>query len=120
MLLLTAIAKQFEAEITMLHVSNPILPEEFGNKVFEKFKEEAKTKLAYPRLDIQLIRHQDIVDGLDQYCLSTSANWLVMCPEKLSLLDRTVKAIAGESTSKRMAFHNHLPLLVIPDYYNTF
>ncbi|MDP1728334.1 MAG: universal stress protein [Bacteroidota bacterium] len=113
--LLTQIAKKFNAEITVLHITNFVLPEEFENKIFENFKSELKDKITYDKLNIHLKHHYSIIDGLNDYCKLKKANWLVMSPERLSLIDKILNP-ADISTTKHMSSHTKVPLFIIPEF----
>lgn len=114
---LIQLAKTLNAEVTVLHISNTILSEEFEVQLFEKFRQEVKTKLNNEHIDIRLVRHDGIIEGLNQYCEEHSVNWLVMSPERASWLDKFINP-ADISITKHMSFHTHTPLLILPEAYD--
>lgn len=116
--LLIQMARQLDASITVLHVTNDVLPDAFEQRLFEDFKNEVKDKTTYPHLDIQLMRDDNIVEGLNQYCTDHAVNWLVMSPQKLSIWDKLLNPVGAGSNTKQMSFESRIPLLVIPDYYS--
>lgn len=115
---LTRVAKKFDAEITILHITNFALPEEFENKIFESFKSELKDKIIYDKLNIHLKHHYSIIDGLNDYCKMKKANWLVTSPQRLTLIDKILNP-AEISITKQMSFHTRVPLFIIPEFKNS-
>jgi len=114
--LLVQMARSFGASIIVLHVTNFVLSKQFEKEMFEKFRNEIMEKINYPKLEVRLIKSDDLVNGLDHYCLEKEVDWLVMSPEKPQLLGRLFNR--GISATRRMMVHSHLPLLTIPDFYN--
>ncbi len=114
---LIQIAGKFNAEITVLHITNFALPEEFENRIFENFKSELKDKINYDKLNIHLKHHYSIIDGLNDYCKMKKANWLVMSPQRLTLIDKILNP-AEISFTKHMSFHTRVPLFIIPEFKN--
>lgn len=114
---LIGLAKTLNAEVTVLHISNTILSEEFEIQLFEKFRKEVKSQLNNQHIDIRMIHHEGIIEGLNKYCLEHAASWLVMSPERVSWLDKILNP-ADISISKHMSFHTDTPLLILPDAYD--
>ena len=113
---LVAVAKEFDAEITMLHVSNFSISKQVEEKMFTEFRDEVKGKVFYDKLSIHLAHYGDVADGLNDFCLRTKTDLLVVSPERHSLLEKIFVPTA--SLTKKLSFQTHVPLLVIPDYYN--
>jgi nucleotide-binding universal stress UspA family protein len=112
---LVQLAKKLDAEVTVLHISNTAPSKEFTTESFKKFRKELKDKIAYDKLSLNQIFCDDVVEGLNDYCARTEPNLLVLSHEKSSLLEQLLKP--GQSVTKEMSFHAHIPLLTIPDYY---
>lgn len=107
-------AKLFGAELTVLHIANNVFSPEFEREMFERFRKEVKSKVNYDKLNIRLINGDDLVDGLNGFCVRNKACWLVMSHEKASIL---VSLFNPVSFTKKMSFHTHVPLFAIPDGY---
>ena len=78
---------------------------------------EVKEKISYSKLDLLFAYNEDIINGINDFCSSAKADWLVMSPEKPSLYERII--MLDYSVTRNMCFHTHTPLLAIPEYYNT-
>lgn len=114
---LVKLAKTFNAEVNVLHLSNFVLSKEFEIEMFEKFKAEILDKISYDKLNIRLEYNHEIIQGLNDYCLHCKADWLVMSPQKPSLYEKMI--MLDYSVTKNMSFYTQTPLLAIPEYYNT-
>ncbi|HWY98546.1 MAG TPA: universal stress protein [Bacteroidia bacterium] len=111
---LTNLAMLFDAELTILHVSNDVFSPEFEKEMFDRFKNEVKGLIIYNKLSLQLIHNNDLVNGLNSFCAKANANWLVMSHQKSLFF---VSLLNPVSATKRMSFHTHVPLLAVPDAY---
>jgi|GEM_PF-1292640 nucleotide-binding universal stress UspA family protein len=111
---LASIAKQLDAELTILHIYNDVFSKEFERDIFDRFKREVKTLIDYDRLSIVLIHNNDLVEGLNSFCASVNANWLVMSHEKTVFF---VSLFNPPSVTKKMSLHTQVPLLAVPDSY---
>ncbi len=113
---LTQVARQFKAELTVLHITSNIISEQFEKKISQEFMSELKNKIAYPNVQIRVEHYTDIMKGLDDFCNRAKTDWLVMSPEKPFFLQKIFNPSA--SLTKKMGLHTTIPLLSIPDYYN--
>ncbi|MGP8214450.1 MAG: universal stress protein [Bacteroidia bacterium] len=109
--------KPFNGKLTLFHVSNDVFPEKFEKELLEKFNVQIKETLQDGTPDISLIYDNNLVKGLEDFCLREKASWLVMSPEKSVLWEKLIAPII--SATKRMSFYTHVPLFTIPDYYNS-
>lgn len=113
---ITQLAARFHADVTVLHVTNFVLSKKFEDEMFRKFHDEVISRNTYSRLDFRVAHYEDIATGLDDFCQRCEANWLVMSPEKSNLIDLLLPKV---SMTRKMSFQTHIPLLSIPDFYNT-
>src|ERR1035437_1067034 len=113
---LVQFAKQFDAELTVLHVTNYVLSQAFEKEIFEKFRRDIKGKISYEKLKIRLIKNNDLISGLNKFCENEKMDLLVMCPEKQILFEKIFIPFA--SSTRKMSFHSTIPLMTIPDFYN--
>jgi nucleotide-binding universal stress UspA family protein len=111
---LANLARQFDAELTILHIYNDIFSPEFEKDIFERFKTEVKDMVSYGRLSIHLIHNNNLVEGLNSFCISAKANWLVMSHERTLFFINFLNPV---SVTKKMSLHTHVPLFAIPDNY---
>ncbi|MGP8215510.1 MAG: universal stress protein [Bacteroidia bacterium] len=111
---LITIAMHFDADLTILHVYNDVFSNEFENEIFAIFREEVKSVVDYDKLEIHLIHNNNLIEGLNRFCINAKANWLVMSHEKASFL---ISLINPVSVTKKMCFHTHVPLFTVPDKY---
>ena len=113
---LTQVAKQFDAELNVLHISASVLSKEIEKKVTSEFLSTLKDKIVYPDVKIHVIHNTDIVSGIAEFCELNKADWLVMAPEKPNFMEKIFNP--SGSLTKKMNLHTTIPLLSIPDYYN--
>jgi len=113
---LTQLAKQFDATLTVFHVTNFVLSKKFEKEMFEKFRNDINRKVTYDKLHVRMIKSDDLLEGIENFCEKEKADLLVMSPEKQLLFERIFMPSA--SMTRRMSFHTHVPLLSIPDFYH--
>ncbi len=112
---LAQLAKKFDAELTILHITNDSLSKEFEKIVFEKFRADLQKNVSYDKLSLRLVHYTDIVEGLNNFCLSSKTDWLVLSHAKPFFLESIFTRV--NSITKEMCFQTHIPLLTLPDFY---
>lgn len=110
---LTEFAARFDASITVLHITNYVLSKDIERILFENFRKEMK-KNSYPKLNLQIAYSDDVINGLNDFCERFKASMLVMSPERKLSFEK----IFLPSNTRKMSFHNRIPLMTIPDFYN--
>ncbi|MGZ6522942.1 MAG: universal stress protein, partial [Bacteroidia bacterium] len=113
---LTKFAKQFNAEVIVLHISSHILSKEHEKELYDKFRAEVKNEISYKNIDMHFTYHDNIIEGLNNFCVRTKTDLLVMSPEKPFFLEKIFNPSA--SITKKASYNTHIPLLTIPDFYN--
>jgi len=113
---LSHLSNQLEAELTILHIANNSISNEFEKHLTTDFLNEVKSQTNNDSLNIQVIKKDNIVEGINNYCINNEIDWLIMSPEQKFLFEKIFNP--GSSTVKKMAFQTLLPLVTIPDYYN--
>ena len=84
---LVHVARMFNAEITVLHITNYLLTKEFEREMFEKFRDDLVNVVLYPKMKIRLMVHENISEGVHKYCEEHHTDLLVMSPEKPFLFE---------------------------------
>lgn len=56
-------------------------------------------------------KHEDLVDGMNEFVKMKKVDMIALVPHRYMLIER----LFHSSFTKKMAFHTHLPLLVLPD-----
>jgi nucleotide-binding universal stress UspA family protein len=112
---LVELAKRMDASFTVVHMSNYSLSKPVEAMLFEQFRHELRAMVSYEKMKISLIHHEDLVEGLNNFCMAREADWLAVCSGKSKLSD--VLFNPGPRLSRRLSFHTRMPLLVIPDEY---
>lgn len=115
--LLVQLAKKFEAELTVLHITNYVASKEFEQEMFEKFRTEVQGKFPYSRLEVRLLVNEAIVEALNLYCSDTKTDILAISIPKMSLFESIISP--GLSITKEMSFNTHTPFLAVPVSYAT-
>lgn len=108
-------AKLFEAEVTVLHITNYILSKSFEREMFENFKNDVINKMPYPNLKMHLMVSENVSDGVDKFCVKNKTDLLVMSPKKPFIFDNYF--MTNMSMTRKTIFHTRTPLLAIPDFY---
>lgn len=102
---LTEIAKASDAEIHVLHVSEAPFIKSGETKEAEKL--DGYFKNVRHTFHFKLDKHVDV--GINEYIDENSIDLLTLVAKKHSLLDRIFKG----STTKKMAYHSRIPLLIL-------
>lgn len=99
-------ARIYDSEITLLHIiESKNNTEEFNKKEFEKVKQTSD----YPKIKLELVKEEKVLEGINDYINSTDVDVLAMAIRKRSLLDK----IFNRSLTKKMAYHTKIPLLAL-------
>ncbi len=114
---LVTLAKKFGAELVVLHITNHTITKEFESLIFKKFKEDILNNVNYEKLSLRVIYSEDIPEGLNNFCASAKADWLVMSHTRSFYFEKILAP--GKSFTKEMSLKTHIPLFSIPDSYNT-
>jgi len=100
-------ARKFNAEVILLHISNGEIDKAYEFDAIESFKERMVADSKYDKVTFKLLEYRDVIDGLNMYLDEIKADMLAM-----SMHHRTFfQKIFNRSKTKRMAFHTHIPLL---------
>jgi nucleotide-binding universal stress UspA family protein len=71
--------------------------------------QENKDKISYPKLQFVNLEKGDIITSINTYIDDHHADLLVMAKHNRNFFDR----LFHRSLSKKMAFHTHIPLLIL-------
>lgn len=108
-------AGMFDAEVTVLHITNYILTKKFEEQMFEKFRTEVVDKIPYPKLKMHLMVSENISEGVTRFCTENKTDLLVMSPQKPFLIEKIL--LLNMSMTKKTILHTHTPFMAIPDFY---
>ncbi len=99
-------ANIYGSEITLLHIieSNKNT-EEMNKNEFEKIKGSSN----YDKIRLELVKEENVLEGINDYVNSHDVDVLAMAIRKRSLLDK----IFNRSLTKKMAYHTKIPLLAL-------
>jgi len=101
------LAEDFNSKIDIVHIA---VTEIFQNKLkLNKFMEGMSRKLIYRNFSCGLLHGKDMCKTLEEHLAENKSDLLVMSMHKGGMLKR----LFGNSLTKRMTFHTHVPLLVI-------
>lgn len=113
---LIKLSKQFDAELIVLHITSHSFTKEFEEKFFDLFKEKLKAISNYEKLSFELALSTSVTEGINHYCTTKNADWLVMSHSKTVLLEKIL--FPTKSITKEMSIQSHIPLLSLPDNYS--
>ncbi|HLP12374.1 MAG TPA: universal stress protein [Flavobacteriales bacterium] len=108
--------EKFKADLTGLHVIDYSLADETEDNLFRKFEKNVNEKVKYDKLSFKRTNGKTVTEGLETYCQENTVDWLVMCHEQRTLLERIL--IPDLSITRKMSFNTNVPLLAVPDYYD--
>jgi nucleotide-binding universal stress UspA family protein len=101
------LARKFDAEVILLHISSGELDTAYEYAAIETFKERIRQDSKYENVSFKLLESRDVIDGLSFYLDEIKADMLVMSMHHRTFFQR----VFNRSKTKRMAFHTHIPLL---------
>lgn len=104
---LVDIAELFNAEITLLHVSDESLSHETEEDHILKFRSRIKSRIGYDKLRFKLVYGKDFEHVLEEYIKHESPDLLAMSTHHRTVYDK----LFGKSFTKKMAYHTNIPLL---------
>jgi nucleotide-binding universal stress UspA family protein len=113
---LIRLAKQFDATLTVLHVTNYILSKEFETSMFEKFRNDVQGRFSYSKMEVRLQINDVVAEGINLYCSDNKTDVLAMSVPKLSIFEKIF--VPSLSMTRKMSFHTHIPLLAVPVSYH--
>lgn len=108
--LLTEMFKPWNPDIVIVHAtgsSQTPLETDF----FERFKEEVVTKIPYGKFYFKLLENGNVENAVSDFAYENGVDLISVSKRKRTLFER----IVGVSTTTRLAFHVHIPLLVFPE-----
>ncbi|MEO8447292.1 MAG: universal stress protein [bacterium] len=99
-------AEIYDSDITLLHIiESSSNTAELNKQEFEKIKQS----VSYSKIRLELVKEENILEGINDYVNSNNVDVLVMAVKKKSLLDK----IFSRSLTKKMAYHTKIPLLAL-------
>lgn len=101
---LTAVAKAFEAMLTVLNVSD----EESRKVWLEKFVEDVQDKAPYSKLKFTSVKGADVAGTIEKYVKENKVDMLVMNTHKRIPFEK----LYNRSLTEKLSYHIQLPLLV--------
>lgn len=106
---LIQVAKQFDAEIILLHVSSGKIKDNFEDLEIGRFQERIIKESGYKNISYRMLEDKDVFHGVSTYIELFPPDLVVM-----SMHDRTLtQKIFSRSITKRMAYHSHVPVLAL-------
>jgi nucleotide-binding universal stress UspA family protein len=102
-----AFARLFDAKLDIIHITQD--EEELKRIDPTKKAYELVIENNYAAISFNQEVNLDVLEGIEQYAINTKANIVAMFARRKSYFDSLFK-----SYTKEMAFHAHMPLLIIP------
>lgn len=109
--LMLSLAEAFGAQVDVLHVEKPEPATAPPDKKSAYRGPHLETMLQAIKHQYTFLEEQDVVTGIEQGIREEEANLLVMVPRPHGFWD----ILFNRSTTRRMAYQTHIPLLVLPD-----
>jgi nucleotide-binding universal stress UspA family protein len=103
------LARPFQAEVTLLHVTSGELEDYFEDRELLLFRNKLVEKSDYTHLGFKLLTDKDVYHGVNSFVEEHGADLLVV-----SMRTRTIwQKLFHRSLTKRMAYHSHLPVMAL-------
>lgn len=112
---LIKLAEQFDAELTILHITRHTITKEFENALLNEFKTDVQNKVSNYKLNLKIVYAEDVAEGINNYCVSNNIDWLVMSHSKTFIFEKIF--MPSKSVTKEMSLNSNIPLLAVPDFY---
>jgi nucleotide-binding universal stress UspA family protein len=106
MMRLIYFAEQFDCPLDILHVKSD--HDRYFNSENNFFKKN-RGKISYPNIHFVELEKGDIIQSINGYVDEKQVDMLVMAKHNRNFFDR----LFHRSLSKQMAFHTHIPLLIL-------
>jgi nucleotide-binding universal stress UspA family protein len=106
MMRLIYFAEQFDCPLDILHVKSD--HDRYFNAENNFFKKN-RGKISYPNIHFVELEKGDIIQSINGYVDEKQVDMLVMAKHNRNFFDR----LFHRSLSKQMAFHTHIPLLIL-------
>jgi nucleotide-binding universal stress UspA family protein len=104
---LATLAKPYDAEILVVHISPITGTDTLERDRFHDFKEMIKTKVPYSRISFQLAVGLNLADDIDFIIDEQKADMLALTNRKRNIFTK----LFSPSLTKRMSFHTHIPVI---------
>ncbi len=107
---LVALAKFFDAEINVVHVTKEY--EEPGTElsIIEYFSDLVEKHISYPKIVCRVFKNDNVSRGIEIFSQTVGANMIALTNRKHGLLDKFLNT----SVAKEFIYKGNLPLLVFP------
>lgn len=104
---LVEIAKIFDAEIILLHISSGEMEDTMEDLEIGQFKERVTRDSNYSKISYRLIEDKDVFHGMNTYIEQNKPDLLAISMRHRSFIEK----IFSRSLTKRMAYHSDVPVL---------
>lgn len=101
------LAKPFNAQINVLHITDEAHLTDSEKQKMQKFKDELQKKIEYNNLSFQILHGENIEQKLEEYLEDDTTDLLVMSTHHRNLFDK----LFNTSITKKLAFHAKVPLM---------
>jgi nucleotide-binding universal stress UspA family protein len=108
--LLTEFFKPWNPDIVIVHATGSSQTP-LETDYFEQFKEDVVTKVRYGKYFFKLLESGNVESAVSDFAYSSGADLISVSKRKRSLFEK----IVGVSTTTKLAYHVHIPLLVFPE-----
>lgn len=102
------IAKQFSAQLNILHIANKLQSDNEETELMKKFMDDVSGKINYKDMTFEILEGLNTETALQEYLSKKPVDLLVMSAHHRSFLDK----IFGNSISKQIANYTPVPLMV--------
>jgi nucleotide-binding universal stress UspA family protein len=112
---LTSVARMFNAEILISHVTNEKFDDKDHQNKIDSFLNDVTCKINYPKIYYRHIKHRSVDLGLDWISEHGQIDMLVMVHRQHHILNW----IFQKGHTQKLATHIELPLLVFPEGFHS-
>lgn len=102
------LAKAFDSEVILLHISDGSLDKTFEFAQIEGFKKQVAESEGYDKVSFKLMEDKDVLEGLTKYIEEINADMLAVSMRNRNFIQR----IFDNSLSTKIVRHLKIPLVV--------
>lgn len=103
------IARKFNSEVILLHVSSGEIEGAVEDIEISRFKDRLLEATKYPNLSYRLVEDEDVYRGISDYAEKYNPDLITISMRNRSLMER----LFSRSLTKRLAYHSVVPVLAL-------
>jgi nucleotide-binding universal stress UspA family protein len=104
---LTSIAMLFGAGLVIVHVADPVVPQNYEAALLKVFQEEIKTRSRFKDISFEIIKGSNTVKVLNEFIKVNGIDMIAVSTRKKNFFTR----FFDKSFTKQLAYHSVIPVM---------